>query len=89
MIKMPFYAWEPASRPRVLQHDQTCSSHVYHQNVVLCLGTFFETSKSQIFPVLLIEPHFVRKGRSRPVKIALFRQFLTIEFHFVRDCRVS
>ena len=31
----------------------------------------------------------MRKGRSRPLKIAKFPQFLPIEHHLVRDCRGS
>ena len=41
--QMSSYAWEPASRPYRLQHDNTFSSNFYYQHVLLCLGTRFET----------------------------------------------
>jgi hypothetical protein len=31
---------------------------------------------------------FARKGCKRQLKIAFFPQFLTIELHFVRNCRI-
>jgi hypothetical protein len=60
-----------------------------YQHVLLCLGTRFGTKQITIFlPFFTIEPHFVRKGRKRPVKITIFPQFLTTEPHFVRNCRI-
>jgi len=40
--------------------------------------------KSQFYLLLVIEPHFVRKGSDWTKEIAILPQFLAIEPHFVR-----